>query len=162
MSVLLVLASLAATPAPDSFAQRAWGRFSRYVYLRHSGETVEIATAAADPQTHVLSYTMRLTRTRFSQPDEVLWADSRTCAAMRPVLVAMQDVPMPRPSVPGLDKNDINIVLDGADYRLRVPGRFGAGGAQLEISSNVGTPLAAWVGRSLAALEPCWSENRPG
>lgn len=150
-------APLPPAPAPDPFGQRAWAHFSRSPALRGTSERVDVATSGVDPKSHVLFYAMRLTRTRFSQPDTVLWADSRTCPAVRPALAALGTLAMPRPSAPGIDPPG-DMVLDGVGYALAMPGRFAGGGeGQFSVSSNIGTPLAAWVDRSLKALEPCWS-----
>ncbi len=141
----------------DTFAERAFAHFSRAPALAHSSETVDVALAYAPYSTAPAAYTMRLTRRRFRQPDAIVWADSRSCPAMRQVLDTMRALASPHPQVPGIDPYG-DIILDGTGYRLTTKARFAGGcDGHLTYSSNIGTPLAAWVDRSLAALAPCWS-----
>lgn len=161
--VLLLQAASPVLPQPraDGFSQRAWGHFSRSPLLGHASEIVDV-TIDYDRRTHASTYALRLTRKRFSQAGEVLWADSRTCPAVRRVLTSMQTLALPSITVPGLDRYPGNIVIDGVAYSLRAPALFvGRGGGQAVFTSNVGTPLATWVDRSLAALGPCWSALAP-
>ncbi|WP_010184185.1 hypothetical protein [Sphingomonas sp. PAMC 26605] len=164
IAMLLALALQAAStlPAPgDGFAEHAFAHFSRAPALAHSSETVDVALAYVPYSTAPAAYTMRLTRRRFQQSDAIFWADSRSCPAMRPVLDAMRAVALPNPRVPGID-SDGDIIMDGAGYRLTTMARFADGqDGELGYSSNVGTPLAAWVDHSLAALARCWSSRPP-
>lgn len=162
MLFALALSVANTEPAPrDTFAEGAFAHFSRALVLAHSSETVDVAIVHAPYSTTAPAYVMRLTRRRLQRPDELFWADSRTCPAMRPVLDTMRALESPHPQVPGIDPYG-DIILDGAGYRLTVRARFANGqDGDLTYSSNVGTPLAAWVGRSLAALAPCWSATAP-
>jgi hypothetical protein len=45
--------------------------------------------------------------------------------------------------------------MDGTGYSLRAPTGFANG--TLTITSNVGSPLAAWIDGAFRTLEPCWS-----
>lgn len=162
--MLLAFVLQAASVAPnlrDAFAERAFAHFSRAPALAHSSETVDVALVRAPYSTAPPAYTMRLTRRRFQQPDAIFWADSRTCPALRPVLDALRAVVAPHPQVPGIDPYG-DIILDGVGYRLKTMARFPNGqDGDLSYSSNVGTPLAAWIDRSLAALARCWSATAP-
>eukprot|EP01037_Dinobryon_pediforme_P023631 gene23631-25129_t len=157
--MLLALALQVASPPPvsrDGFGERAFAQFSRSPALAHSSETVDVALAYRPYSSEPAAFTMRLTRRRFEQPDAILWADSHTCPAVRPVLDAMRAVASPQPRVPGIDPYG-DILLDGTGYRLTTMARFANGqDGELTYSSNIGTPLATWVDRSLAALARCW------
>jgi hypothetical protein len=174
MLIALALQAASLQEPRDVFADRAWGHFSRSPTMGGVIERVDVATATIAPSTKALAYTMRLTRRRLGQPDGMLWADSSRCPAMLPVLRAMQALPPPRPSVPGLEPNPGADMVDGVAYLLRVPAHFAGGGdkvrtrfafgssdGQMWFSSNLGTPLADWVDHSLAALERCWSPVAP-
>lgn len=162
MLLALALQVASVPPAPrDGFAERAFAHFSRSPALAHASETVDVAIVYAPYSTASADYTMRLTRRRFQQPDVILWADSRSCPAMRPVLDAMRAVASPHPQVPGIDPYG-DIIVDGAGYRLTATARFDNGqDGDLTYRSNIGTPLAAWVDKSLAALARCWSAVEP-
>jgi hypothetical protein len=162
MLLALALQVASTPPAPrDGFAESAFAHFSRVPTLAHSSETVDVAIVYAPYSTAPPAYMMRLTRRRFQQHDAIFWADSRSCPAMRPVLDAMRALPSPRPQVPGIDPYG-DIILDGVGYRLMTTARFANGqDGDLVYSSNIGTPLAAWVDGSLGALARCWSATAP-
>lgn len=148
-------------PAADMFGERAFAHFSREALLANLHETVDIATATDPHAASSIAYTVRLTRRQASHPATVVWADSRTCAAVRPVLAAMRAMTLPHPSVLGIDPPGA-IVVDGTEYRLRTEAGYAhARHAWIDIGSNRNTPLAAWVDRSLAALARCWSSRPP-
>ena len=145
------LALLAASPAPF----HGWGRFSRDPALAHTSETVEVATDGKDGG--MLQYRLRLTRARPSREPEVLWADSRTCEAVRPILASLTELPLPR-FAPPLADGDLVLTMDGIGYSLHMPV---SGYDAVDLASNTGTPLAAWVDGALAKLAPCWSAVEP-
>jgi len=157
MLVALLLQAVAA----DAFDQGAWGRFSRSPALAHRTERVAIATDGRDDgQQGTLHYKLRLTTTAPERPDTVLWANSRTCPAVRKVVASLRTLAPPRPAPPGFDE-PAAILLDGVGYELSVPALDPYGQSRVTWRSNVDTPLAAWVDRSLAALAPCWSPAPP-
>ena len=170
---LALQAAIVPRPPRDVFADRAWGHFSRTPTMGGVIESVEVATSTSALRTKRLAYRMRLTRRQISRPAEILWADSRMCPAMLPVLRALQTLPPPRPSVPGIEPMPGADIVDGVGYQLRVPAHFAGGGkvrsrlalgssdGQMWFYSNLGTPLADWVDKSLAALQRCWSPVEP-
>lgn len=53
-------------------------------------------------------------------------------------------------------------MTDGTTYRLRMPAYDAAGDRDEALTTtNVGTPLAAWVDNALARLAPYWSSTQP-
>ena len=86
-------------------------------------------------------------------------ANSRTCAAVLPVLHRMETLAMPTPDVPGYGTDLNTLTLDGVAYRLETLATYGDRGGKLELSSNVGTPLAAWSDAMFGALESCWRQT---
>lgn len=163
IALILQAAAVAALPSPpDLFAQRAWAHFSRAPALEGTSETVDVAIIAMPPRSSVAVYAMRITRRRLQQPDTIGWADSRNCPAMLPGLKAMRTLAVPHPTVPGMEQRPGISMLDGIGYRLWTQARFDGGGeGRLDFDSNIGTPLAAWVDKSLGALARCWSAVEP-
>lgn len=163
IALILQAAAVAALPSPpDVFAQRAWAHFSRAPALKGTSETVDVAIIAMPPRSNVAVYAMRITRRRFQQADTTGWADSRSCPAMLPALKAMRALAVPHPTVPGMEQRPGSIMVDGIGYRLWTQARFDGGGeGRLDFDSNVGTPLAAWVDKSLDAVSRCWSAVEP-
>jgi hypothetical protein len=72
----------------------------------------------------------------------------------------MAAVNLPAPAPYGIGKGSY-IVLDGIEYRLKAPASYAGAPGTVEITSNIGTPLANWVEASLVALEPCWKDTMP-
>lgn len=145
----------ATAPAPDAFAARAWGSFERSPALRSDRERVEIAV---DGRTgDQLEYKLRLTPRFTLAPDEHLWTNSRTCPAVRVVLERLRALQPPAIVPPGFAPSPTQIIVDGFGYRLTAPLADPSGMSRITWTSNIGTPLAAWVEDSLARLKPCWS-----
>lgn len=148
-------------PSADPFGDRAFAHVSRAPVLSAIRESVDIATATEAGPTAPIGYILRLTRRQASRPDTVLWADSRACPAVRPMLVAMRAVALPHPWVPGIDAPG-SMVVDGTEYRLQTEAKFAHGRpAWVDFGANVGTPLADWVERSFRTLASCWSPRPP-
>ena len=155
MTLILFLAASIAGGSPEPAA--GWAEFSKSPALRRVSERVQIGTlGSVRGQLH---YWLRRTVTEADRKT-VTWTDSRTCAAVRPMLSSMQDLSTPRPAPYGFDDGG-EITLDGVGYMLRTPARYGSGAADLTLRSNVNTPLARWVEQSLAALAPCWKIRAP-
>ena len=131
----------------------AWATFTRAGALSHVNETVEIATDNTE-RDH-FDYKLRFTRTTL-RDREILWTNSRTCPAVRPMLQQMRDIAMPRPAPYGVEGEETEIVMDGAYYELQAPSNFSNG--NLTITSNVGSPLATWVDDAFVKLAACWSK----
>lgn len=145
---------------PDVFISEMWA-LSRHwsvnaVYGHWSGEGADrarhwiIRRATGDP----------------TGQTALLWADSRTCPAVRDVLIAMEDMAPPRPHLSGLraEPERIVIVGDGAQVVFRSRwSQAGSEGAavQLQVQGNVNAPHAIWWEQSVEALADCWTPEAP-
>lgn len=105
---------------------------------------------------------------RFSRRPEpqgtVRWATSHDCPAIEPLLLGMEEIPPPRIDVPVLGRDDrVHPPTDGVSYDLwsRWPSWPTSRGYALQMSSNVGSPLANWVQTAQRELAPCWREATP-
>lgn len=81
--------------------------------------------------------------------------DSRRCPAAASLVAAIGTLPLPRAVSPGIP---LVPEPDGVDYRVTVT--VGYDGQNpfpdaMTLRSNMGTPLEAWVDKSLFALERC-------
>lgn len=91
----------------------------------------------------------------------VRWADSRTCAVMRPAISAMRHAGSTHVAPPGFVESSPP-PLDGTLYTLEAPGVYPGGPiATLRITANVGTPLAAWAERLQSDMAGCWTAKAP-
>lgn len=92
------------------------------------------------------------------------WATSFACRGLEDVIVDLETLPMPTIDVPtaGAEYTPAP-VADGVTYSLwsRSPTWSGASSYSIEVSSNVGTPLADWSQRLRSTLAPCWSDQIP-
>lgn len=158
--MMLPIAIEAAGPAPDAFAERAWGGFSRSPAL--AGERVSVDMALDGRTGNQPEYKFRLTRRSPGAPDQQLWADSRACPAVRVVLGRLREL-TPPPIVPlGFKPESQEIMVDGIGYSLTAPLADSVGQAKITWTSNMGTPRAAWVEDSLTRLKLCWSLTPSG
>jgi hypothetical protein len=158
--MMLFVAAFAAAASP-AIQSPPWAEFSASPALKRETVRVEVGTLGYDRERKQLEYWMRRS---FKGPkdENVTWTDSVRCPAVREVVRAMHDVAAPRPAPPGIDEpSNIVVTADGTGYQLRAPGRYGDLMARVEMSSNVGTPLARWVDSSLGALDRCWSDAVP-
>ncbi|MGK6318050.1 hypothetical protein [Sphingomonas sp. DT-204] len=133
---------------------RRWAQFSRSGALSHVRETVEIATGDRGDKAE-FRYKLRFTKRSLRGKPEIKWADSATCPAVRSVIIGMRNIKMPSPAPYGLPDQSMSITLDGIGYSLTAPSSDNMG--NLTISSNTGSPLAAWVDASFKQLETCWT-----
>ena len=157
----MLLAFAAAQAAIPTELGPAWAEFSRQPALERIKETVEIGTLGRERSTGKLRYWLRYTRTG-NGVEQVRWADSATCTAVRQVLEDMREIETPQLNPPGVVPNQrISITVDGVGYLLRAPATFGDRTGNLTMSSNIGTPLADWVEASVKRLENCWTEVQP-
>lgn len=137
---------------------RPWGAFAVYradrsvtgvsLYLR-AGEAIA-----------------RRVETREGQDARVAWATSKTCAALAPALTELETLPAPRIDVPGLGRkpSPAAAATNGDSYLLWAQdARFAAAPypAQIELRGEGGSPMAAWVERSLGRVASCWGPARP-
>jgi hypothetical protein len=147
---LLVLLNNAVQPE----LPRQWAQFSRSGARSHVNETVDIATGDRGSKSE-FRYTLRFTKRSLGVTAKIAWADSTTCPAVRSVIVSMRNIKMPSPAPYGLPDQSTTITMDGTGYFLTAPSSDNMG--KLTISSNIGSPLAAWIDASFGKLEPCWT-----
>lgn len=89
-------------------------------------------------------------------------AKAADCPQIEARLHALETLAPPQIMLPGIGPTERPPipVLDGVAYRLQsgwvIFGETDIGG--IELSSNVGTPLAVWTDETFAALEPCWTQ----
>jgi hypothetical protein len=149
----MLIAFLALQAALPLTADEGWGRFSAHRYLAHVEIDVAIGTVRGSNKGNPI-YWVRRTTKRPRQWVEVSSTDSVRCPAILTMLRSMRDLPAPRPAPPPPpDNDDIVVTADGVGYELHAP--VASAGMDVTLSSNTGTPLAAWVEQSLAALGPC-------
>ncbi|GAA0296848.1 hypothetical protein GCM10009087_03300 [Sphingomonas oligophenolica] len=150
--MLIVALALEAVQPPP--ADNGWARFS--AHQARSRIAVDVAIGTTRSASGKPVYWVRRTTKRPGQWAEVSRTDSVRCPAVLTMLRSMRDLPAPRPAPPLLDNADIVVTADGTGYELHAPAAYpGKGEGEMTLSSNIGTPLADWVERSLAALRPC-------
>jgi hypothetical protein len=154
LAFLLAFMNSAAQPE----LPRQWAQFSRSGALSHVSETVDVATGdkGTNPD---FRYILRLTKRSLGADPQIAWADSATCPAVRSVIAGMRNIRMPSAAPYGLPGETRSITLDGTLSSLTAPSSDNMG--KLTISSNIGSPLASWIGASLKQLEPCWTKAAP-
>ncbi|WP_312166315.1 hypothetical protein [Phenylobacterium sp.] len=108
----------------------------------------------------------RRVETREGEAARIAWASSRTCPALVPALSELETLPPPRIDVPGVGRTPPAAVpaVDGDSYLLWAQGaRFVAAPypVQIELRGEGGSPMAAWVERSLRRLAACWGAAQP-
>ncbi|WHU01330.1 hypothetical protein [Sphingomonas sp. NIBR02145] len=150
--MLAVLLAFMNDPALSDLP-RQWAQFSRTGALNHISENIDIATGDRGTDAE-FRYILRRTKNSLNAVPEIAWADSATCPAVRSVIASMRKIQVPSPAPYGLEDKSTALTLDGTGYSLTAPSSDNMG--KLTISSNIGTPLAAWVDTSLKQLEACW------
>ncbi|PLR24280.1 hypothetical protein SGCZBJ_13445 [Caulobacter zeae] len=95
----------------------------------------------------------------------LVWADSRTCPAVKAALEAMEALPPVRPEAPGVGVEDIKPPpLDGIAHSFWNQGaRTGAKGAAVAITidGDMDSPVAGWWSQAAASLKGCWKGDEP-
>ena len=153
---LLIAALLAAAPIPSELGP-GWAEFSRSPSPSLTTTKVEVGTLGLDRERQQLDFWLRRTVTSGAeQREEVSWADTRSCAAARPLLASMREIPVPRFAPIG-SSDGPPMTLDGTLYALRTYSDHGV----LTAETNVNTPVAEWVEAALGALEGCWGGRVP-
>jgi len=132
---------------------RRWTVLAFYVHWR------EVQEAAA--RRRVPIWEVERTRGQSDGETTVDWASSATCPALADRLGQLRALPAPAIQVPGLERpNDtVSVSLDGVGYRLWVRyAQYAGGGGEgsLQLSGNVGSPLASWASATELAMAPCW------
>ena len=131
-----LMAALALTSAGDT----GWARFSARQALSHLNIDVEIGTQVTGGEE---IYWMRRTIQKPGRKTQISQVDARSCPTMLASVRSLRDLPMPRPNVPLLNDEPINVTADGTGYSLTIPVAYpGAIPHDLTLTSNVGTPLA--------------------
>ena len=154
IAVLALLAAPLVQIPPPLPTDDGWAQFSAHHMLSHIDIDVAIGNTQSD-KGEVIYWVRRTTRHSDESPG-VAHTDSVRCPAVLAVLQSMRELPAPPPAPPLLDSTDILVTADGTLYELHAPAAYsGRTPGEITLSSNVGTPLANWVERSLAALQPC-------
>lgn len=99
-----------------------------------------------------------------SSGSKVDWATSSACPGLEQVIVDLEAVPMPMIDVPTVGRQPRQgPPLDGVTFSLwsRYPTWPDAFSYSVELSSNLGTPLADWAGRLRQTLVACWTDTMP-
>ena len=97
--------------------------------------------------------------------ERVQWATTHECPKLQAVISRIETIPGPRvettligPIVGGPPP------VDGTIYGLwsaESAWTGGAAGYSVEMSSNVGTPLAVWIEAARTATRNCWTDREP-
>lgn len=159
MFLVILVSALVLTADDDAFAIRSWGHFERSEALSHQVDTVDISTIGKTGDR--FEFRLRLRSSKLRGPVITKWADSRTCPAIGEALTRLRALAPPVIVPPGFDPEPTEILVDGAGYSLTVPAADIAGQSTLTWTSNVGTPLATWINRTLKTLGPCWKQDGP-
>ncbi len=152
----MLLPILLQSSSPSFLPDDAWARISADVALARSSTTIDFIRDDADAAEG--EYTLRLTVHDPAGLTTNRWATSRTCRGVQEAVEALGSVPFPSVQMP---RDATEIVMDGVAYSVRFSARYGSQlGGPLELRSNIGTPLAAFVDRMIATVQPCWSSYR--
>jgi hypothetical protein len=95
------------------------------------------------------------------------YADSRSCAELRAVLIEAEKLEPPRPRFVFVDSRRDDGAVDGitlhdTDYWLSTQARSpGGSSARVELRSGSRSPVATWAETSMDKLAPCWSDRIP-
>jgi hypothetical protein len=152
--VMLWVALAAVSPVPTELGP-AWADISRAEYAHHITTNVKIGTLGYDRTQNRLDFWARRVVTTL-RGETVSWADTRTCATLRPALASMRAIPVPKFAPIG-SPGGPPVILDGIGYSLRSYSDEGT----LTAETNLGTPLAAWIDQTLGVLEGCWHSTLP-
>ncbi len=146
---------------------RPFAGVSIFDYLPRTWEIATFHVAWTGPQgARQAHWMVRRSWGRGEVTEGVLWADSRTCAALTGVLAAMEAEVAAWPDVPGLGRTDdrIGMVMDGSEVRFwNQWARIGTEGTvvKLEIEGNVNSPAYGWWTTARDELSACWLEEQP-
>ncbi len=149
-SVVLIAMPIAARAQTDE----GWIKFSAHHALSHVDIDVSIGTQITGGQE---IYWIRRTTQKLGRQTGASQIDSRSCPRILPALRSLSDLPMPQPKLPFPSDAPIIVTADGIGYSLTVPvaypGEFLT--HDVTLTSNVGTPLAAWIDDALAIVDSC-------
>ena len=152
----MIIIYLLQTVSPAAPPSDAWASISVRVPIAQISTTIDFVKEAAG--TTSSEYTLRLIERRADGSTETLFADGRTCSGVRDAVEGLRSLPFPVVSLP---RDDPELVIDGVSYSVRFSARYGSQfSGPLELRSNIGTPLAAWVDGTVARVKPCWAGYR--
>jgi len=153
---IILFALVAAAPIPSALGP-AWAEFSRAPACCLTRTKVEVGTLGFDRDRHQLDFWLRRTVISGVKEKEVIgWADTRTCAAARPLLAGIRDIPVPKFAPIGTSSRS-SVYIDGISFALRTYSDEGT----LTAETNVNTPLASWIDSALKTLDSCWGDRVP-
>ncbi len=146
---LAVAAVLASTPDCPliSFSRRlALARTSEEVCVRRAGTAEEFA--------------LRRTSTDARGGSRSMTTSTGKCKGVLAQLQALEALRVPQVDLPAFGKEAEFITLDGAGYTLTTPALYDGAMSKLVVQSNVNTPLARWIDKTLTVLAACWVSSR--
>jgi len=92
------------------------------------------------------------------------WATSFDCPGLEMTIIDLEALPMPLVDVPTVGRdNRKGPPTDGVVYSFwsRYPTWPDAFSYSVQVSSNMGTPLAVWSERFRKTLDGCWTDQMP-
>ncbi len=101
----------------------------------------------------------RYVRGRLLQPGVVQYADGASCPALKAVMLEAEQIAPPHLHNDLLGGKARDVILDGVSYELwgEAEGRM----ARTSLRETEGGPVSAYMDRTLAALQACWSSKPP-
>jgi hypothetical protein len=154
--VILLLAAAMPVSATAP-AQEALIVFSRHGARDREGVRVYVTLlrSTAGPVQYAFRQIVTGPKDEDEGPPE--YTDTVACPAALSVLEELADLPGPQPGIAGLEKRPSEeIIVDGTGYTLSVATALPYIQGHLRLSSNIGTPLAAWIDGASKKLQPCW------
>ena len=152
---MIALAALLLTGSGASVvSQDGWGTFS----ARGARSRIEISVVVGtkDAGENPLVYWFRQTIKKPGQPRRTFQVNTEQCPGMLRLFRAVRDLPAPQLRPPLADDEDLIITADGVGYSLSMPAAYSsASSGDMMLTSNVGTPLAAWIDAALEQLATC-------
>lgn len=150
--ILSLLIAAALAPATADCRMIA---FSRSLALKRSKQEICIERGGVAGQ-----FALRRSSTDRGGAVSVAFTNTSACPGVLSLLGEMEQLELPRPDLPGFGKELEWVIMDGATYSLTAPALYRGRESRLVVQSNVTTPLARWIDRTLSALEPCWRGKR--
>lgn len=143
--------------SPSMLPSDSWVSISRRPALTRSSEIVDFLFNKTSSSG--LEFDLRLTSRAADDTLTVKWTSTERCKEARTAALRLRDLPFPAVRLPS---DPEEVVLDGTSYSVKFLAGYGSqNNGELELRSNVGTPLAAWINTTLSNLDNCWSHMRP-
>jgi hypothetical protein len=139
-----------------------------FTYARMTREQIIAGTPRPDTET-IPRFIARVVSSKTRAPGDWTeqWAEQTSCPAMEPALNALSGVVALRFTGNGPGGVLSTLPLDGGNhYALWARDTFYPTDLtfdrySLEVSTNIGTPVARWIDKTLTDLAPCWTATRP-